>query len=203
MKNFPATTILHPSPPPTLITISDPNNPYPTTFVQADTTSFNVPPPIHLHSTTTTQHRLHNLVQKEDRNKTCLKQQLRDTTDDEIGDRRESDKLFCNENPKGLEGFKHKHSISSNSLTDLELQDVSIFDDFSDDFSEQIAQLTMLSLQPLSFTFFSRLTVTLSSGACLVISRFLVLILRSFNRRKKDPSNPNTVFGGRRRRRKS
>ncbi|KAL8235608.1 hypothetical protein R6Q59_016689 [Mikania micrantha] len=30
----------HPSPPPTPVTISDPNNPYPTTFVQADTNSF-------------------------------------------------------------------------------------------------------------------------------------------------------------------
>ncbi|XP_071736173.1 VQ motif-containing protein 4-like [Rutidosis leptorrhynchoides] len=30
----------HPSPPPTPIPRSDPNNPYPTTFVQADTTSF-------------------------------------------------------------------------------------------------------------------------------------------------------------------
>ncbi|KAI3741166.1 hypothetical protein L1987_58833 [Smallanthus sonchifolius] len=34
------TTNHHPSPPPTPVTISDPNNPYPTTFVQADTTSF-------------------------------------------------------------------------------------------------------------------------------------------------------------------
>ncbi|KAK1434121.1 hypothetical protein QVD17_11039 [Tagetes erecta] len=40
MQNSPTTTIHHPSPPPTPITISDPNNPYPTTFVQADTTSF-------------------------------------------------------------------------------------------------------------------------------------------------------------------
>ncbi|KAK1428843.1 hypothetical protein QVD17_17683 [Tagetes erecta] len=95
MQNFPATTIHHPSPPPTLITISDPNNPYPTTFVQADTTSFNVPPPIHLHSTTTTQHRLHNLVQKEDRNKTCLKQQLRDTIDDSFDDNRIIDIEAC------------------------------------------------------------------------------------------------------------
>ncbi|KAK1422728.1 hypothetical protein QVD17_18014 [Tagetes erecta] len=96
MQNFPATTIHHPSPPPTLITISDPNNPYLTTFVQADTTSFNVPPPIHLHSTTTTtQHRLHNLVQKEDRNKTCLKQQLRDTTDDSFDDNRIIDIEAC------------------------------------------------------------------------------------------------------------
>ncbi|KAL9998313.1 putative VQ motif-containing protein/13/19/31/33 [Helianthus debilis subsp. tardiflorus] len=38
MENSPATH--HPSPPPTPVTISDPNNPYPTTFVQADTTSF-------------------------------------------------------------------------------------------------------------------------------------------------------------------
>ncbi|XP_023744517.1 VQ motif-containing protein 4 [Lactuca sativa] len=34
------TTINHPSPPITPVTISNPNNPYPTTFVQADTTSF-------------------------------------------------------------------------------------------------------------------------------------------------------------------
>ncbi|KAK1420103.1 hypothetical protein QVD17_21436 [Tagetes erecta] len=41
MQNSPATTTTHhPSPPPTPVTISDPNNPYPTTFVQADTTSF-------------------------------------------------------------------------------------------------------------------------------------------------------------------
>ncbi|KAI3800402.1 hypothetical protein L1987_28492 [Smallanthus sonchifolius] len=46
MDNSPAThscyttTNNHPSPPPTPVTISDPNNPYPTTFVQADTTSF-------------------------------------------------------------------------------------------------------------------------------------------------------------------
>ncbi|CAI9292740.1 unnamed protein product [Lactuca saligna] len=34
------TTINHPSPPTTPVTISNPNNPYPTTFIQADTTSF-------------------------------------------------------------------------------------------------------------------------------------------------------------------
>ncbi|KAK1430220.1 hypothetical protein QVD17_12800 [Tagetes erecta] len=34
MQNSPATTIHHPSPPPTPITISDPNNPYPITFVR-------------------------------------------------------------------------------------------------------------------------------------------------------------------------
>lgn len=34
------TTTHHPSQQPTPVTISDPNNPYPTTFVQADTTSF-------------------------------------------------------------------------------------------------------------------------------------------------------------------
>ncbi|XP_023756703.2 VQ motif-containing protein 4 [Lactuca sativa] len=33
-------TINHPSPPTTPVTISNPNNPYPTSFVQADTTSF-------------------------------------------------------------------------------------------------------------------------------------------------------------------
>ncbi|KAK1411083.1 hypothetical protein QVD17_37627 [Tagetes erecta] len=47
MQNSPATTIHHPSPPPTPIIISDPNNPYPTTFVQADTTSFKTVVQIH------------------------------------------------------------------------------------------------------------------------------------------------------------
>ncbi|KAK1426829.1 hypothetical protein QVD17_15509 [Tagetes erecta] len=55
MQNSPATTIHHPSPPPTPIIISDPNNPYPTTFsvrmigtitgTTADMLSGETPPP--------------------------------------------------------------------------------------------------------------------------------------------------------------